>query len=137
MGAYPASRLAPWFSVPSPAPTDDDEVELNLTEELKKGGHYHDMPQIREQLSQPPRPLLDNMKALPSGKTPAHPGQGAESHRARPCDFTGLHVRIINPKIATEPASSMSIRKYNAVVAVASVAASGCAWPLRFTSGHG
>ena len=45
-----------------PAPTKDDAVKLNLTEELKKGGHYYDMAQIREQLNQSPRPLLANME---------------------------------------------------------------------------
>jgi hypothetical protein len=40
----------------------DESVKLNLTTELAKGGHYYDMPQIREQLTQPPIPLLNNMK---------------------------------------------------------------------------
>jgi hypothetical protein len=40
----------------------DDSVKLNLAAELKKGGHYFDMPQIRRQLAQPPLPLLINMK---------------------------------------------------------------------------
>jgi hypothetical protein len=38
------------------------EVKFNLAVELKKGGHYYDMPQIHEQLAQDPRPLLLNMK---------------------------------------------------------------------------
>ncbi|HTL57202.1 MAG TPA: hypothetical protein VL361_16080 [Candidatus Limnocylindrales bacterium] len=45
-----------------PFPERDDPVKLNLAAELAKGGHYYDMPQIREQLSQSPRPLLDNME---------------------------------------------------------------------------
>jgi hypothetical protein len=40
----------------------DDSVKLNLAAELKKGGHYFDMPQIRRQLAQPPLALLINMK---------------------------------------------------------------------------
>jgi hypothetical protein len=39
-----------------------DSVKFNLAVELKKGGHYYDMPQIRQQLSQAPLPLLINMK---------------------------------------------------------------------------
>ena len=45
-----------------PFPDHDDQVKLNLAMELKKGGHYYDMPQIREQLTEAPRPLLINMK---------------------------------------------------------------------------
>ncbi len=45
-----------------PAPTQDDEVKFNLTAELKKGAHYYDMPQIHEQLTRAPRPLLHNME---------------------------------------------------------------------------
>jgi hypothetical protein len=48
-----------------PFPDRDDEVKFNLAAELKKGGHYYDMPQIREQLTQAPRPLLLNMKRFP------------------------------------------------------------------------
>jgi len=39
-----------------------DSVKFNLSTELKKGGHYYDMPQIRRQLVQAPQPLLINMK---------------------------------------------------------------------------
>ncbi len=48
-----------------PFPNRDDEVKFNLAVELKKGGHYYDMPQIHEQLTQDPRPLLLNMKRFP------------------------------------------------------------------------
>src|SRR6185369_1805347 len=41
-----------------PFPDREDEVKFNLALELKKGGHYYDMPQIHEQLTQAPRPLL-------------------------------------------------------------------------------
>ena len=47
-----------------PFPGRDDEVKFNLAAELKKGGHYFDIPQIHEQLSQAPRPLLTNMERL-------------------------------------------------------------------------
>lgn len=42
----------------------DDELKFNLADELKKGGHYYDIPQIHEQLTQPIRPLLSGMKRL-------------------------------------------------------------------------
>ena len=44
-----------------PFPTQNDKVKFNLAAELKKGGHYYDMPQIYKQLKQAPRSLLDNM----------------------------------------------------------------------------
>jgi hypothetical protein len=47
------------FLFPSP---QNEHVTLNLATELAKGGHYYDIPQIREQLAQAPRPLLNNMK---------------------------------------------------------------------------
>jgi hypothetical protein len=37
-------------------------VELNLAEELRKGGHFYDIPDIREQLTQKLKPLTDGMK---------------------------------------------------------------------------
>ncbi|SPE62287.1 conserved exported hypothetical protein [Verrucomicrobia bacterium] len=45
-----------------PSPTSNHEVKLNLAAELKKGGHYYDMLQIHEQLTQPPQSLLPNME---------------------------------------------------------------------------
>ena len=47
-----------------PFPDRDDQVKLHLAEELKKGGHYYDLPEIQKQLSQPPRQLLRNMERL-------------------------------------------------------------------------
>jgi hypothetical protein len=41
------------------------EVKLDLAAELKKGGHYYDMPQIKQQLGQAPRLLLTNMRRFP------------------------------------------------------------------------
>jgi hypothetical protein len=35
----------------------ESEMKLNLAVELKKGAHYYDIPQIREQLKERPRPL--------------------------------------------------------------------------------
>jgi hypothetical protein len=48
-----------------PFPDRDDEVKLNLAAELKKGAHYYEMLQIKEQLAQAPRPLPLNMKRFP------------------------------------------------------------------------
>ena len=45
-----------------PDPRRDERITLHLATELAKGGHYYDIPRIREQLSGPPRPLLNNMK---------------------------------------------------------------------------
>ena len=42
-------------------PNDIGGIILRLGEELSKGGHYYDMPRIREQLDQPVKPLLRNM----------------------------------------------------------------------------
>lgn len=48
-----------------PFPAHDDEVKLNLTAELNKGAHYYDMPEIKEELAQAPRPLALNMERFP------------------------------------------------------------------------
>ncbi len=40
-----------------PIPGDEDVVTLNLASELVKGAHYYDLPQIKTELAQPPRPL--------------------------------------------------------------------------------
>jgi hypothetical protein len=45
-----------------PFPERDVQVTFNLFTELKKGGHYFDLPQVQEQLQQPLKPLLPNMK---------------------------------------------------------------------------
>jgi hypothetical protein len=43
-------------------PEQPDAVKLNLAVELEKGAHDYDLPRIREQLAQAPRPLLDNIQ---------------------------------------------------------------------------
>jgi hypothetical protein len=45
-----------------PFPDRDDQIRFALASELKKGEHYYDMPQIREQFNEPLRPLLPDMK---------------------------------------------------------------------------
>lgn len=43
-------------------PDQEKAVKLNLAEELKKGGHFYDIPRLSAQLTEPPRPLR-KMKA--------------------------------------------------------------------------
>jgi hypothetical protein len=43
-------------------PGDESEVKLGLAAELKKGPHFFDLPEIRRQLGEAPRPLLNDMK---------------------------------------------------------------------------
>ncbi len=45
-----------------PHPESEQAVKFNLAAELKKDGHYYDMPQTQEQLTQPLRPLLADMQ---------------------------------------------------------------------------
>ena len=49
-------------------PERDSNVKLNLAAELAKGGHYYDLPQIRNQITQSPVPLLRNMKRFFLGR---------------------------------------------------------------------
>ena len=46
-------------------PADANDVKFNLTAELRKGPHYYDIPEIREQLTEPTKPLLSNMQRFP------------------------------------------------------------------------
>jgi hypothetical protein len=46
-------------------PVQTVEIRLNLTDELKKGDHYYDMPVILEQSKQAPRPLPKYMRRFP------------------------------------------------------------------------
>ena len=39
-----------------------NEVRFNLAAELRRGGHYYDLPQIHQQLAQAPQPLLLEMR---------------------------------------------------------------------------
>ena len=45
-----------------PQPEPDEPIKFNLATELKKNGHFYDMPQIQAQLKQPPRPLFASMQ---------------------------------------------------------------------------
>jgi hypothetical protein len=57
-----------------PVPTKGDEVKFNLVGELRKGGHYYDMPRITRQLEETPRPLLANMERFPGERSKAISG---------------------------------------------------------------
>jgi len=51
------------FREPSALPLrKDDSVNFNLAAELGKGGHYYNIPHIRQELKQAPMPLLNSMK---------------------------------------------------------------------------
>lgn len=43
-------------------PSNPSGMKLNLDAEIKKGGHFYDIPLISQQISQPPKPLPNNMK---------------------------------------------------------------------------
>ncbi len=65
---YAATKYANIFDLRTgdilmlPAPINDKPVKLNLATELKRGAHYFDIPKLREQVNQPPVPLLNNLK---------------------------------------------------------------------------
>lgn len=40
----------------------EESIQLNLRTELKKGGHFYDLPLLKQQVLQPPVPLLADMK---------------------------------------------------------------------------
>ncbi len=58
-----------------PLSRQEDEVRFNLTAELERGGHYYDMPQIRQQLAQTPQPLLINMRRFFMDEFPPIPDE--------------------------------------------------------------
>jgi hypothetical protein len=66
-GKY-ATKYANVFNLKSgdiylfPNPKSDDNVKFNLAAELRKGGHFYDIPKIQKQMTQPLKPLLNNMK---------------------------------------------------------------------------
>jgi hypothetical protein len=40
---------------------DETEVKLNLASELQKGPHFYDLPELKQQLAEDPKPLLNDM----------------------------------------------------------------------------
>ena len=61
-----------------PTAKQTDELMLNLADELKKGGHYYDLPKIHKQLKQSPQPLLENMWDFPLFRVKSVPDQQPE-----------------------------------------------------------
>jgi hypothetical protein len=55
-----------------------DEVRFNLTAELSRGGHYYDMPKLRQQLAETPQPLLINMRRFFMDEFPPIPDEEPE-----------------------------------------------------------
>ena len=43
-------------------PDREEAVKLNLARELQEGGHYYDIPDLREPLTRKRKPLTDEMK---------------------------------------------------------------------------
>ena len=84
-----------------PFPERDDQVKFNLASELKKGGHYYDMPQIHEQLAQPPRPLRANMERSSLDKYQPIPDKEPE---------VTAHVRAIGRTFCTIPCAATITR---------------------------
>jgi hypothetical protein len=94
-------------------PNRDDQVKLSLAVELKKGAHYYDMPQIREQLAQAPRPSPLNMRRFPldgaqpipdqEPKITAHLRAIVQEPKATADDFTPEMWKLISvlPKGST------------------------------------
>jgi hypothetical protein len=89
----------------------ENEVKLDLAAELAKGGHYYDMPKIREQLAQAvPQPLLLNMQRFFLDRFPPIPDPEPELTRhfratledamhgvMRPGDYTPEFWKGISP----------------------------------------
>ena len=88
-----------------------EEVKLNLAAELKKGAHYYDIPQISQQLTQAPMPLLNSMKRSSFTKLQPIPDQepdvtkhlrtifqDARGGTIRPNDYTAELWRELSPK---------------------------------------
>lgn len=61
-----------------PSTRDEAGVPFNLAVELAKGAHYYDIPQLREQVGEPLRPLRQEMKRFPLDEFPPLPDQAPE-----------------------------------------------------------
>jgi hypothetical protein len=84
--------------------------QLDLAAELQKGGHFYDLPRIRQQVAQPPAPLLADMKRyLEEGYEPFPADEPAatalvtkvlreaRAGQLRPEDFTPAFWQVIGP----------------------------------------
>lgn len=92
------------------APAGAEGIRLDLAAELKKGGHFYDLPLLKQQLRQPPMPLLADMRRyLGEGYEPFPADEPAVTalvtkvlREARagllhPADFTPAFWQVINP----------------------------------------
>lgn len=88
----------------------EESVRLNLAAELKKGGHFYDLPHLSQQLLQPPAPLLADMRRyLGEGYEPFPADdpaatalvtrvlQEARAGKLRSEDFTPAYWQLIGP----------------------------------------
>ena len=62
-------------------PERDSSFKFNLAAELAKGGHYYDIPRVREQTTQPLAPLLHNMNRFFLGRVQPIPDKEPEVTR--------------------------------------------------------
>ncbi len=69
------------------APAGAEGIRLNLAAELKKGGHFYDLPLLKRQLLQPPMPLLADMRR--------YLGEGYEPFPADEPAVTALVTRVL------------------------------------------
>ncbi len=65
----------------------EESVRLDLAAELKKGGHFYDLPLIKQQVLQPPAPLLADMKR--------YLGEGYEPFPADEPVITALLTKVL------------------------------------------
>jgi hypothetical protein len=112
-------------------PEQSDAAKLNLAAELKKGGHYYDIPEIRQQIGRPPLPLLDNMqrffldqfKPIPD-KEPEVTAriraltEAAWNGAMRPDDYTPEFWKEISPKQKTLQADLTALGKLESLTLV-------------------
>jgi hypothetical protein len=69
----------------------EESVQLDLAAELKKGGHYYDLPRIKQQMLQPPVPLLADMHRYLGEDYEARAGM------LHPEDFTPAFWKLLGP----------------------------------------
>jgi hypothetical protein len=72
----------------------EESVRLDLAAELKKGGHFYDLPLIRQQQLHPPVPLLADMKR--------YLGEGYEPFPAAEPAVTALVTKVLKEARAGE-----------------------------------
>ncbi len=113
-----------------PLPGLGEAVKLQLASELKKGGHYYDIPDIRRQLARPPMPLLRTMQRLSPGDfkpiVDREPGVTARlsalmqtlGSALRPGDYTAALWQELAPKEAELQASSKQLGRFVSMVLV-------------------